>query len=83
MSDEPFRFAISPIVTERNARCLIDIMAQFPGGAACEELRRRFEEVTTLKRQSFYDTLSYAKYRRWIVGGGKSKLYQLNPDASW
>ena len=82
--DEPFRFAIDPIVAERNARRLIDVLAQFPGGATSEELRIRFEEVTTLKRQTFYDTLNYVKYRRWLVGGGGSnKPYQLNPDCSW
>ena len=82
--DEPFRFAISPVVTERNARRLVDIMAQdFAGGATSEELRIRFEEVTGLKRQMFYDTLSYAKYRGWLVGGGQSKLYTLNSDGSW
>jgi hypothetical protein len=84
MSDEPFKFVIDPIVTERNARRLIDVLAQFPGGATSEELRIRFEEVTTLKRQTFYDTLNYVKYRRWFVGGGGSnKPYQLNPDCSW
>jgi hypothetical protein len=84
MSDEPFKFVIDPIVTERNARRLIDVLAQFPGGATSEELRIRFEEVTTLKRQTFYDTLNYVKYRRWFVGGGGSnKPYQFNPDCSW
>ena len=84
MSNEPFKFAIDPIVAERNARRLIDVLAQFPGGATSEELRIRFEEVTTLKRQTFYDTLNYVKYRRWFVGGGGSnKPYQLNPDCSW
>ena len=84
MSDEPFRFAISPVVTEKNARRLIDVMAQFfPGGATSDDLRIKFEEVTTLRRQSFYDTIAYAKYRHWIVGGGHSKLYQFNSDGSW
>ena len=84
MSDEQFRFAISPIVTERNARCLINIMAEsFPCGATSRDLLIRFEEVTGLKRQMYYDTLAYVKYRRWVVGGGHSKLYQLNSDQSW
>jgi hypothetical protein len=84
MPDEPFRFAISPIVTERNARRLVDIMAQsFAGGATSEELRIRFEEVTGLKRQMFYDTLRFTRYRNWLIGGGKGKLYQLNPDGCW
>jgi hypothetical protein len=84
MSDEPFHFAISPAVTERNARCLIDIMARcFPGGVRSGDLRIRFEEITCLKRQMYYDTIAYARYRRWIVGGGHSKLFQLNPDGSW
>jgi hypothetical protein len=83
-SDEPFRFAINPVVMERNARRLVDIMAQyFPGGATSKDLQIRFEQVTGLQRQSFYDTIGFAKYKRWLVGGGKNKLYQLNSDGSW
>jgi hypothetical protein len=82
--DAPFRFAINPVVQEGNARRLVDIMAQsFSSGATSEELRIRFEEVTGLKRQSFYDTLAYAKYRQWVVGGGQGVPYQLNCDGSW
>ena len=84
MSDEPFRFAISPIVTEQNARALVDMMVQyFPDGATSEDLRIRFEQVTTLKRQAFYDTLRYVKHRRWVTGGGKGVLYRLSNDGSW
>ena len=88
MSDEPFRFAISPVVTEANARRLIDIMAVLPSsGITCEDLRREFEAVTGLKRQSFYGTLAYCKYKQWVIGGGGPRnphqLYSLNPDASW
>jgi hypothetical protein len=85
MSDETFRFAISPIVTERNARRLVDILAQsFPSsGTTCEELRRVFEKATGLKRQMFYDTLAYSKHREWVIGGGVGRPYQLNPNGCW
>src|SRR5690242_13596993 len=83
-SDEPFRFAISPAVMERNARRLIDIMAQFfPDGATSKDLQIKFEQITGLQRQSFYDTIGFAKYKRWLIGGGKNKLYRLNSDGSW
>ena len=84
MSDEPFRFPISPIVMERNARRLVDIMAQFfPDGATSKDLQIRFEQVTGLQRQTFYDTIGFVKYKRWFVGGGKNKIYRLNSDGSW
>jgi hypothetical protein len=78
---------MSPI--EKNARCLVGVLAQhFPGGATCEDLRRQFEKDTSLARQSFYNSLSYAKEQHWIVGGGRDRrdqyqLYALNADASW
>src|SRR5262249_6336644 len=80
-------FAMSPI--EKNARCLVGVLARhFPGGATCEDLRRQFEKDTSLAQQSFYNTLSYAKQQHWIVGGGRDRrdqyqLYSLNPDGSW
>jgi hypothetical protein len=82
--DEPFNFPIDPVVLERNARRLIDVLAQLRGGATSEELRIKFEEIAGRKRQTFYDALSYVKYRRWIVGGGgNNRPYELNPDGSW
>jgi hypothetical protein len=83
-SDESYRFPISPIVMKRNARRLVDIMAQFfPDGATSKDLQIRFEQVTGLQRQSFYDTIGFVKYKRWFVGGGKNKIYRLNSDGSW
>ena len=83
MPDE-FRFAISPAVTERNARRLVDVVTEFfRDGATTADLRIKFEAVTTIKRQMFYDSLNYCKYRRWLVGGGHSKPYRLNPNGSW
>jgi hypothetical protein len=87
MSDEPNEpyqhFATGPIVAERNTRRLVDVLAQFPEGATSKDLQIRFEQVTTLKRQSYFDALRYGKFLGWIVGGGQSQLYQLNPDGSW
>jgi AraC-like DNA-binding protein len=83
MSDEPFRFVLDPIVTERNARLLIDVLVLFVGGTTSEELRRKFEQATGYKRQTYYEALRFLKYKRWIVGGGASKLFQLNPDGCW
>ena len=85
MTDEPFRFAINPVVAEENARRLIDTLAErfSNDGARSEDLRRQFEVDTGLKRQMYYDTLAYCKYRKWIVGGGKGVNYHLNEDCSW
>ena len=58
-------------------------MAQFPDGARSEDLRIRFEQITGLRRQSYYDSLDYCKRHHWLVGGGKAVPYQLNPDLSW
>jgi hypothetical protein len=83
--EQQFRFAINPVVQEGNARRLVDIMAQsFSSGATSEELRRCYEAVTGLRRQAYYDSLKFAKYRHWIVGGGgQGELYRLNADGSW
>ena len=84
MSDE-FRFAISPVVQEANGRRLVDMMASAfsSDGATSEDLRREFELITGLKRQSFYDALAYCKHRGWITGGGKGVVYRLSDDGSW
>ena len=69
---------------EANARLLIGVLAKhFPTGGTAEDLRRRFEKNTTLKGQSFYNALKYAKKQGWFVGGGMHQLYSLNPDGSW
>jgi hypothetical protein len=74
---------ITPL--EKNARRLIGVVAEhFPIGGTSEDLRIRFEKETFLARQSFYDALRYAKGQSWLVGGGgKDRLYVLNPDNSW
>jgi hypothetical protein len=82
--EQQFRFAISPVVQEGNARRLVDILAQsFSSGGTSEDLRREFERITSLKRQSFYDALAYCKHRQWITGGGKGVPYCLSDDGSW
>jgi hypothetical protein len=70
---------------EKNARRLVGVLAQyFPLGALCEDLRRRFEDETTLKNATFYAALRCAKDHRWIVGDGcKPQTYSLNSDGTW
>ena len=73
---------------EENARKLIGVVVQhFPQGGICEDLRRQFEQDTSLRRQSFYNALNFCKKQAWIVGGGnphnQNQLYNLNPDGSW
>jgi hypothetical protein len=69
---------------EKNARTLVGVLVHFPAGATCEDLRKQFEQDTSLNRQSFYNALRYVKERGWFVGGGsRSQLYTLNSDNSW
>ena len=70
---------------ERNARKLVDVLARyFPEGVTTEDLRRQYELETGFGRQTFYNALSYAKERQWIVGGGdQGKLNCLSPNGSW
>jgi hypothetical protein len=81
MADNPTPKPLAPI--EKNARRLINIMAQYSNGATCEDLNREFQRVTKLQRQSFYDALNFAKKQGWIVGGGQRREYTLNSDGSW
>jgi hypothetical protein len=39
----------------------------FPFGGSTEELRRKFEKATFLRRQSFYETLRYCKQQGWLM----------------
>src|SRR5262249_37737715 len=46
--------------------------------------RRRFEEETKLKKQTFCNALVYAKTKEWIVGLGQQGVPNiLNPNGCW
>ena len=80
---------------EKTARRLIGVLVQhFPQGGVCEDLRRAFEQDTSLRRQSFYNALNHRKKQGWLIGGARvvdgvrdrrdlNQLYTLNPDGSW
>jgi hypothetical protein len=68
-------------LSEPNARRLIGVLSEFRDGTTCEELRRKFQEITNRKGATFYDALSFAKAKGWIVADGK--IYVLNPDGCW
>jgi hypothetical protein len=68
-------------LSEPNARKLIAVLSEFRDGTTCEELRRKFQEITNRKGATFYDALSFAKAKGWIVADGK--IYVLNPDGCW
>jgi hypothetical protein len=69
---------------EKNARRLVGVLAEyFPLGAICEDLRRRFEDETTLKNATFYAALRWAKEHQWIVGGGMNQPYLLEANGNW
>jgi hypothetical protein len=66
-----------------NAAQIVQIMVRWFAdvqGVGSDELRRKFEEVTGLKRQTFYNAMRGAKGREWIVGDGP---YRLNPNGCW
>jgi hypothetical protein len=74
--------APNPIVAEKNARRLVNILALFSTGASCEELH--FGKITSLGNATFYYALKYAKERQWIIGGGGvGREYVLNPNGCW
>jgi hypothetical protein len=53
-------------------------------GATTEVLRRKFEEETKLKRQTFCNALVCAKAKQWIVGLGQQGVPNiLNPNGCW
>jgi hypothetical protein len=81
MADDPGPKPFVP--AERNARRLINLMAQHSNGLTCEDLNREFQRITKLQRQSFYDCLAFAKKERWILGGGQRQEYFLNPNGCW
>jgi hypothetical protein len=81
MPDIPPPKQVDPV--ERNARRLINILAQHSSGLRCEELNGEFQRITKLRRQSYYDCLAFAKKERWVLGGGQRQEYFLNPDGSW
>lgn len=73
-------FAMLPV--EKNARRLIGVIVQyFPLGGTTEEMRRQFEETTSLARQSFYNALKHTKKQNWLIKDRHQ--YILNPDGSW
>jgi hypothetical protein len=78
--------APNPVFTEKNARRLVNVMAQhFLNGATSEELREKFAIETARKApETFYAALRHAKSLGWLTGGGGRNLsYFLSPDASW
>jgi hypothetical protein len=76
--------APNPIVTEKNARRLVNVLALFSTGASCEELHSKFGKITSLGNATFYYALKHAKERQWIIGGGGvGREYVLNPNGCW
>jgi hypothetical protein len=53
-------------------------------GATTEVLRKRFQEETKLKKQTFCNALVCAKAKEWIVGLGQQGVPNiLNPNGCW
>jgi len=70
----------------RHARRIVEVMNQYFAvhGATTEVLRRRFEEETKLKKQTFCNALYCAKAKEWIVGLGQQGVPNiLNPNGCW
>jgi len=70
----------------RHARRIVKVMNQYFAvhGATTEVLRRRFEEETKLKKQTFCNALYCAKAKEWIVGTGQQGVPNiLNPNGCW
>jgi hypothetical protein len=80
--DEVPRMPIDP--AERNARSLINILAQYSNGITCEDLNQEFQRVTKLRHASFYNALKLCRQMGWVTGGGgQDELYFLDPSGSW
>jgi hypothetical protein len=59
------------------------MVESFPNGTCSEDLKQRFQAVTSLKHAMFYNTLKFVKTRGWLVntGEGRSRLYVVNHEA--
>ena len=83
VSAQPVRPRHQPV---RHARRIVKLMSQYfaAHGATTEVLRRRFQEETKLKKQTFCNALVCAKAKEWIVGLGQQGVPNiLNPNGCW
>ena len=70
------------LTVEKHARELVGVLAEFfPAGAACEDLRFKFQKIANRKHATFYWCLRFAKDRGWIVSD--EGTYKLAADGSW